>query len=172
MLFLDPHQPWPQWRRRSCCKIGKTLVFLSLSHLYIAADPPTSKKTMYSSSAFVFKAKFALSWMKKNDRIDQREYQKSVIKMNSKGLCLEFIFYPTVGEKATIVRSEFIIMLLDASQRLDLCLSHAEVRTSAPWPVEETIDDETEEKYSRIDLNDLMPGTELTSRAGYKQKSS
>jgi len=115
-------------------------------------------------------AEFAGRWLKAHTSIDQESYQKSALKLSSTdGLCLEVTFFPVRGAKTRQIRSEFIVMILDAAKRFKLCLMRAEVRSSSPWPGAQNGD---EEEYEKIDLTDLLPSKELTTRAGYKPKMS
>ena len=114
-------------------------------------------------------AEYAGQWMKEHPDIDQDLYQKSVIKwVKDDGLVLEAVFYPTIGSKTRQIRSEFLVMALDAAKRLNLCLMPAEVRTSSPWSDSR----EKEEHLEAADFHDLHPSPELTERAGFKPKYS
>ena len=73
------------------------------------------------------------------------------------------IFFPERGQKARVIRSEFIVMILDAAKRFNLCLMPAEVRSSTPW---------NEDIIALDGLDDLLPSPELTKRAGYKPKNA
>jgi small-conductance mechanosensitive channel len=120
-------------------------------------------------------SKFARKWIEEHPDIDQQTYSKSVLKLSESGQpYLEAIFYPRVGKKSREMRAEFIVMLLDASKRLNLCLLPAEVRTSTPWPdLADSATMETEESFdSETDLDylDLLPSRELTRRAGFNPK--
>lgn len=111
-------------------------------------------------------AEFAGRWLKAHASVDTKEYHKSVIKMSSeRGLVLECIFYPVRGAKSKQIKAEFAVMVLDAAKRLGLCLMPAEVRRSTPWSDEE-------DGYTGMELDDLMPSSELTERAGYKPKKT
>jgi hypothetical protein len=112
-------------------------------------------------------AKYAGEWIKEHPFIDQKGYQKSVIKWSEKkGLILEAIFYPAIGGKARRIRAEFVVMILDAAKRLDICLLPAEIRTSSAW-ADST---ESDSCLDDVDLKDLDPSPELTERAGFKPK--
>ena len=132
-------------------------------------------------------AKFVRNWIKAHEMIDLNTYSKADVKLGAgRGQVLEVIFYPKVGAKRKILRTEFIVMLMDAAQRLGLCILPVEIRTSTAWPNvpadgpkgshraeedDEDDDDEEEEDEVTFDeqelLTDLMPSTGLRRRAGY-----
>lgn len=115
-------------------------------------------------------AKIAGEWVKAHPGIDQNNYQKSVIKLSSEnGLVLEVIFYPALGEKARRIRSEFVIFILNAAQRYNICLMKAEVRSSSPWPDVQANGDTFVDDEDALD--DLFPSSQLTERAGFKPKT-
>lgn len=114
-------------------------------------------------------AKIAGEWVKAHPGINQSGYQKSIIKLSSEiGLVLEVIFFPAIGEKASQIRSEFVVFILNAAQRYNICLMKAEVRSSSPWPDVQAKSD----TFVDDDMfDDLFPSSQLTERAGFKPKT-
>lgn len=111
-------------------------------------------------------AKAVRDWIAKHKGIDQTCYTKSCIKLlATEGLILEVIFYPVPGKKARVIRSEFIVMVMDVARRLDICVTRAEIRTSMAW-----VDSNVDRDINALDLADVMPSDELTLRSGFEPK--
>ena len=111
-------------------------------------------------------AQFARKWINEHPDVDQQGYKKSVIKLNKVGQpLLEAIFYPKRGRNKHILRSEFVVMIMDAARRFDICVQTAEIRTAAPWS-----DSNDRAEEDDLILQDLLPSSELTRRAGWAPK--
>lgn len=116
-------------------------------------------------------AKFTVGWMKRHPDIDQENYLKAALKMTELGQPLmEVIFYPKIGSKLRPVRAELVVMLMDASKRLNLCLMPAERRPTTSWSTDNPTAADEDDEDDDIDLSDLFPSSRLTRRAGQKPK--
>ena len=88
-------------------------------------------------------AKFTREWIDTHPEIEQTDYKKACIKLSEgMGLNLEIMFYNKVGANKHRLRSEFVVMIMEASKRLGLCLIPAELRPKKAW------DDEEEESHN------------------------
>jgi hypothetical protein len=144
-------------------------------------------------------AKFVRSWIDANPLVDQTQCKKAVAKLDGdNGPNIQAIFYPTAQANVYALRTEFLVMIMDAANRLGLVLVPIEIRLeqeSLPGDNKqqqrkhrhggssggEALDESILAEGGQRDtihittdddiaiLMDLMPSSGLRRRAGYKQ---
>jgi small-conductance mechanosensitive channel len=73
-------------------------------------------------------AKFVRKWIDANPLVDQKGYKLAIAKLGYEGLNISAIFYPNAKADVYILNTEFLIMIMDAANRLGLVLVPIEIR--------------------------------------------